>query len=150
MKLSLYKCLGVALLLTLPLLAHAAPPKNTASKATNSVPTENLKSTFVIPKSPKEGRDPFFPKATSIYGSAGVTNVATAAPVLKLRGFLGTSYAQINNITLGVGETQEVKTAGGPVSVHLIEIRLRDETVIIEVNGQRQELSLGRGGLTPR
>jgi hypothetical protein len=46
-------------------------------------------------------------------------------------------------MTLAIGETEEVKTAVGPVSVRLIEIHAADETVVIEANGQRRVVGFG-------
>ena len=150
MKSCSYKIFSLALLLVLPLTTEAAPPKPTA-KATNSFAAElNLRSSFVQPKTPKDGRDPFFPKAVSLYGSTAAAGPAVkVAPVLKLKG-VGDGFAVINGSTLAIGETQEIKTPGGPVNVHLVEVKLQDEVVVIEVNGNRQELGMTRSGLTPR
>src|SRR5436305_3016704 len=107
----LYKFLLLTAWLCLPLLSPAAPAK-TAPKATNSAPSpESFKSVFVMPKTPKEGRDPFFPKATSLYGSAVIPGAQiTSVASLKLVGFMGKDLATINNKPFAVGETQEVKT----------------------------------------
>lgn len=126
-------------LLALPLACYAAP-----SKATNAAPQENNKSTFTIPKSPADGHDPFFPRATSLYQ---MDTAAKPAPelginLLKVNGILGTSLAQINNVTLSIGETEEVKTASGNVSVRLVEIRATDGVVVIEANHQRRALTI--------
>ena len=140
------RLLSLLLLCALPRMAHAAPLK--PKGATNSVASaEDFHSTFITPKTPKDGRDPFYPNATSFYTVAKPTAAdaqTTAAGALKLRGLSMSNYANINGITVGVGETQEIKTSSGPVSVHLIEIKAQDNSVIIEVNGQRRELSMGR------
>lgn len=142
----------IAILLALPLAGRAAPPK--AAKATNALPAENIQSTFVMPKAPAEGRDPFFPRATSVYQTGVI--VRTAAPVdtgislLKLKSILGSSLAQINNMTLAVGETEEVKTSAGLVSVRLVEIHAADESVVIEVHGQRRTLTFGDTNISRR
>lgn len=128
-----------ATLAALPIAGRAAPPK-----ATNALPQANAKSTFLIPQSQAQGRDPFFPKSTSLYQTTVVAPTTPrpdmGAAQLKLKGILGTSFAQINNMTLGVGETEEVKTVSGPVSVHLLAIHAADESVVIEANGQRRVL----------
>ncbi|HLX71505.1 MAG TPA: hypothetical protein VKV04_17980 [Verrucomicrobiae bacterium] len=127
-------------LLALPLASHAAPPK-----ATNAAPLEleHAKSTFVIPKTPADGRDPFFPKATSIYQTDAPVKpvVDSGVNLLKLNGILGSSLAQINNVTLSIGETEEVKTTSGNVAVRLIEIHATDGSVVVEASGQRRVLS---------
>lgn len=129
-----HKLVLAAALLALPQAGHAAP-----SKPTNVVPA----STFTIPKAPAEGRDPFFPKATSIYQTANPAKapvVESGINLLKVTGLSGSTLAQINNVTLSIGEIEEVKTTSGNVAVRLIQIRA-DGTVIVEANGQRRVLT---------
>ena len=120
-----------------PLVVGAAP-----AKATNAPAPQEVKSTFVMPGTPKEGVDPFYPKATSVYPSTNTAPVkaqTSGIELLKLTGNLGTSFASINNQNMAVGETQEIKTSSGPVSVHLLQINT-DGSIIIEVNGERRQL----------
>lgn len=136
-----------AVLLALPSIAGGAPVKST------NQPPQEVRSVFITPNGPKEGRDPFFPDATSIYRRGPVTVVQhiPVADSLKLVGILGNSLANINGTTFAAGETQEVKTAAGPVSVRLLSIKAQDESVVIEADGQRRELKVGgSGGLTGR
>jgi hypothetical protein len=133
-----------AALFLLPLVSYAAPSK--ATNQTNATPQVTVRSTFITPQNPLDGRDPFFPNATSLYQT---TVIVTNKPVqetginlLKLKSVLGTSLAQINNTTLAVGEAEEIKTEAGPVSVKLLEIR-PDNSVVILVNGQRHVLNFG-------
>jgi hypothetical protein len=70
--------------------------------------------------------------------------------VLKLTGLLGNSLANINGVTFAIGETQEVKTTSGSISVRLLQIKVQDESVVIEANGLRRELRVGGRGLTGR
>jgi hypothetical protein len=132
--------LGFALaLLATPLAGYTSP-----TKATNVAPKDKTQSNFIIPRTSADGRDPFFPKATSLYQVDTQTKavvVETGVNQLKLNGILGSNLAQINNMTFSVGETYDVKTASGSISVHLIEIHAADETVVIEANGQRRVLS---------
>lgn len=133
----------LAVLLASAHIGAAAP-----AKSTNQPPKE-VRSIFMMPNSPKEGRDPFFPDATSLYQSRNPLPVVPRTPgteLLKLVGILGNSLANINGVTFATGETQEVKTAAGPVSVHLLQIKLQDESVVIEANGLRRELRAGAGG----
>src|SRR5579862_4526351 len=92
-------------LLVLPLAGQATPPKSTTAAT-----PEKIQSTFTVPKTPQEGRDPFFPKATSLYqvDTPKVAVVDTSINLLKLNGILGSSLAEVNNVTLSVGETEEV------------------------------------------
>jgi len=133
-----------AAVMAVSLIGFAAPPKPTNAPP-KSTSTEVVTSTFTLPKSPRDGRDPFFPNATSLYMTATPTKpvMDNSLQMLKLMGFLNTSYATINKVTLGVGETQEVGTPAGPVSVRLIEIKAQDESVVIEANGQRRTLTIG-------
>ena len=144
MRLRAYKFAFLTALLVCPFAGTAAP-----AKSTNAVAPQEVRSVFVIPNSPKEGRDPFFPTATSLYQSAVPVHAAPTMSVesLKLVGILGNSLANINGVTLAVGETQEVKTSSGAISVRLLQIKPQDESVIVEANGQRRELKSG-GGLT--
>jgi hypothetical protein len=124
-------------LLASPLASYAAPPK-----ATNAAPREHIQSAFIMPKTPEDGRDPFFPNATSLYQTAAVKPVADSGiNLLKLNGILGSSLAQVNNVTLSVGETEEVKTTSGTVSVRLVAIHAADGSAVIEANGERRVLS---------
>ena len=137
----------LAALLASTCVGGAAPVKST------NQPAKEVRSIFVIPNSPAEGRDPFFPNATSLYHSPAPGPVITHTPSadsLRLVGILGSSLANINGATFGIGETQEVRTSSGPVSVRLLEIKPRDESVIVEANGMRRELKVGAGGLTHR
>lgn len=130
----------MTVLVALPLASRSAPLK----ASTNAAPQQSSQSTFVMPKSPAQGRDPFYPNATSLYQTeVAPTRVKpdTGLSSLKLNGILGSDLAQINNVTLQVGETEEIKTPTGTVAVHLLEIHAAAETVVIEVSGQRRTLA---------
>ncbi len=62
------------------LTLFAAPPQRPAQTETSKTP-EMPKSTFVVPASPKEGRDPFFPQSNRLYSENpdAVTNAMAAA-----------------------------------------------------------------------
>jgi hypothetical protein len=138
----------LAALLASSCIAGAAPAKST------NQPPQEVRSVVVMPNSPKEGCDPFFPDSTSLYQSSHPTVVTphtNLADSLKLVGILGSSFANINGVTFAIGETAEVKTSAGPVSVRLLQIKTQDESVVIEANGQRRELNTSGGrGLTGR
>ena len=63
----------------------------------------------------------------------------------KISGTKERRQAPINSHTFAVGETASVKVAAGRVRVHCVEIR--DKSVIVTVNGQKekQELKLAEG-----
>ena len=104
---------------------------------------------FTIPTNHKEGRDPFFPNST-IANSAPVarTNptVALAPTKMILMGISGTPQkrlAIINGRTFEKGEEEEIPSVNGKLKVRCLEIK--EETVIITVNGERQELRMRPG-----
>lgn len=80
--------------------------------------------------------------------SAGTAQPATSPPpatygALTLKGISGSGkgrMALINNETLKIGESARVKTMDTRVDVMVKEIR--DDSVLIEVNGKAQELKL--------
>ena len=97
-------------------------------------------STFVMPTNPREGRDPFYPESIRPYANA----MAHVVPIttLTIRGFSGTPENRmviINNHTFGVGDEGDVLTSGGRVHVRCLEINAN--SVVIEANNQRRELS---------
>jgi hypothetical protein len=152
--------LPAALLLCLafPSLAaqtKANPPTGASSVRTNA-PTAQLeipKSAFIIPASPQEGKDPFFPLSTRLLPSVVVsTNPQPAAAVvaveikLKLNGISGTSarpLAIINNRTFEANEESAVSTVSGPVRIRCLEIK--PDAVVVQVGGEQRILRLRPG-----
>jgi len=127
----------------------AQPPKPAAPSAKPEVTEPEVHSVFAIPHNPKEGRDPFFPNST--HGFSGLVTPTTASvpaapPKMTLMGISGPRekhLAIINGRTFGKGEEQDVPSANGRVHIRCLEIK--EESVIIEVNGERQELRLRQG-----
>lgn len=131
-----------------------------APKPATPPPTEELlipQSIFVMPTSPQEGRDPFFPRSNRPYMSAAVlhTNVAPvvgSAPAptpadLHLKGVSGTAarpLAIINNRTFAVGEQGDVPTPTGRLRIRVVEIR-RDGHVVVQTSSDIVVLSLPAG-----
>lgn len=102
------------------------------------------RSVFVMPASPQDGRDPFFPESTRPYEEAVVSKHAPEPIVFTVKGLSienGRAMVIINNHTFAVGDEGDVLTAGKRVHLRLVEIR--DGTAVIEVNGSRRELSTG-------
>jgi len=117
--------------------------------ASNTPPAKGAKpdanrSVFVIPASPAEGRDPFFPDSSRPY-EAAMANTKVKVDEISLIEFKGLSgtpekrLAIINNHTFAVGDDEFVLTTQGRVHIHCVEIRAN--SVIIELSGQRHELS---------
>jgi hypothetical protein len=130
----------------------APPAKSSTPAATNAAPVEIPipQSVFVIPQSRGDGVDPFFPLSTRLQPAApsNSTNKTAAAGELVIKGFSGTPahpLVILNDRTFGAGDENEVATAQGRARVRCIEINLKDESTIIEVNGQRRELRFRRG-----
>jgi hypothetical protein len=106
------------------------------------MPQSTARSIFTLPNNSKEGRDPFFPNSMRPYENAIVVPQKADVSSLVLRGFSGPPdhrFVIINNHTFGVGDEEDVLTAQGRIHIHCIEIK--GNTVSIEVNGERHELS---------
>jgi hypothetical protein len=114
----------------------AAAPASPAPKAIQ-IPH----STFIIPTSPKEGCDPFFPSSTRLYDSVAPTHIAAVTSLL-LRGISGPPGHRlviINNHTFADGDQGDVAVPGGKIHVRCIEIKAA--SVVVEAGGQRRELT---------
>jgi hypothetical protein len=127
--------------------AAGAPATNLTASAEVVIP----QSVFVVPSSPKEGRNPFFPMSvpvappqpvpTTIGKPAEPTDVVAG---LVLKGTIPSGSkrsAIINGHTLDEGEEREVKMLNGAkVLVRCEEVRA--DSVVVLVRGQRLELRL--------
>jgi hypothetical protein len=126
-------------------------PASVSPAATNAGPAqvEIPKSVFLVPSTPQEGKDPFFPRSMRLYASAGVkTNVQPTAPSFELRlnGISGTAdhrLAIINNQTFQANEEGEVPTNPGHARIRCLEIK--PDSVLVEVGGQQRALRLRPG-----
>ena len=137
-------CLGI--ICAAAAVLHAAPtqtkPKADSSSEgrTNDIP----QSVFVIPDTPEEGRDPFFPNSSHAGTPGPKPSASAGADALVLNGIGGTpdhKLAMINGRTMAEGETNEVNTAAGRVRIRCLEIK--GESALIEViGGERRELHL--------
>ena len=148
--------LAAALLgLTFTSRAAQTPPvaSGKAMATTNAAPAELElpKSLFVIPADSGEGKDPFFPLSTRLRPAPPVvtpttTNVGPVTVQLDLKGISGAvdhRLAIINNRTFAVGEEEELAVNSGRVRVVCKEIK--DDSVIVLVNGQERLLRLRPG-----
>ena len=143
-----------ALLALLGMSVVAAPAAKTTTPGAAATPVSDPhqwdipQSVFQIPSSPKDGRDPFFPNA--ILGAKPPTKVKET-PVIDPSGFVLNGItsppkrtAMINGRTFEPGESGEVKLpGGGRILIKCVEIK--NESAIIEVAGQRQELKMRFG-----
>ena len=102
-------------------------------------------SQFAIPTSRAEGRNPFFPESTLTkvpQNSPTNTTGRVSAIALTLQGISG-RFALINGRTFAEGEDGDVTVNQSKVHIHCIKIK--EDGVTIEVNGNRQELKLRPG-----
>ena len=104
--------------------------------------TNANRSIFILPSTPREGRDPFFPDSTRPYKVAVAANPRVAdVTSLVVKGFSGSMEHRlviINNHTFAAGDEGDVVTPAG--RIHLSCIEIRTNSVVIEVGGQRHEL----------
>ena len=155
MKARFYSRTGVRGVLTLVVLAIGvsgvlAAPSPKKAAATNGVEKLSMtpQSVFVVPSSPAEGCDPFFPDSTRIFGvKSAAPKVSSRVDIgaLVLNGLSGTTehrLAMINGHTFAEGEKAEINTSSGRIQIKCVEIKTG--SVVIEVNGQRQELHLAK------
>jgi hypothetical protein len=126
--------------------AQAKPPALSAAPTTNATALAEqpiTQSIFIIPATPKEGRDPFFPQSVQAVPqpvSAKASPVDTSNFVLNGITPSGPRRtAMINGRTFETGETGEIKLpTGAKVMIKCEEIR--NDSVIIILDGQRREL----------
>ena len=108
-------------------------------------------SVFVIPRKVDEGKDPFFPNSSRVYGADATAKPgAKPQPVadLTLRGISGTAEAPlaiINTTTCTTGETAEIITKNSRIKVQCLEINMAAGTVLLQVGAERRELRLAAG-----
>lgn len=123
--------------------AQPAPPSPPGAPPVREL--QFIKSVFE--NSPASGKDPFFPK--SIRRGTPVSTNSTIEQIpsftfLALKGISGSKLhrlAIINNRTFETGEEAELKTGTQTVRVKCVEIR--DDCVVVSINGLKQNLYLG-------
>lgn len=102
------------------------------------------RSIFVLPTSPKEGCDPFFPTSLRPYESAipiassGGHGDLTDLRLNGISGPLDHRLVIINDVTFAAGDEAEVRTTKGRIRIRCLEIT--GNTVVVEADGQRHEL----------
>jgi hypothetical protein len=131
--------------------AGAAPAASVSRPpaSPNAAPTlpDAPKSVFVIPGTPQEGKDPFFPLSTRLRPMVRPpgTNPAPVVVIaeLELKGISGIAthrLAIINNRTFETGEEGDVICNGARVHVKCGEIG--PDSVVVIVNGKERIVQL--------
>lgn len=104
--------------------------------------TNAIRSVFVFPSTPQQGRDPFFPNSNRPYEHAAVATPQVAdVSSLVVKGFSGTTTHRlviINNHTFAAGDEGDVTTSAGRLHLRCLEIG--SNSVVVNVGGHRHEL----------
>jgi len=134
-------------------LACGGDTKPASGSASNNVAVaavpeiEIPQSIFIIPSSPREGRNPFFPLSTAATPPPTTRPTATVdVAMLSLNGLTSPPRrtAIINGYTFEPGEEHEVRIPGGgrePIKC----IEIKDDSATVLIRGQRRELRLRSG-----
>ncbi len=123
--------------------AKALPP---AAAPVAAVPAQIPQSVFNVPSSPKEGRNPFFPRSTAAGPAAPTKQLNVDASTIVLNGITSPPKrtAMINGRTFEAGEEGEIKAPNGSrILIKCVEIR--NDSAVISVAGQLRELRLRFG-----
>ena len=116
-----------------PLPLFAAPPPQPPK-------LEIPQSVFAYPNNALEGRDPFFPGSTRVYGTnPDNQNRSASLSDLTLKSILGTPprvFAIINTHTFAVGDNGDVTLKDGRrLHIHCVDINPKARTVTVEASG---------------
>lgn len=99
-----------------------------------------VKSVFIMPTNPNEGRDPFFPNSMRPY-QAFLSKRPVDLTSLEIKGYseiAGQRYVIINNHTFGEGDEGDVITPQGRVHIRCLSVSAT--SVLVEANGARHLL----------
>jgi hypothetical protein len=137
--------------LLLVVFCCAIHPAAALASGTNATALANPQSLFV---DDAQGKDPFFPQSTRRMQqpltpmSTNMPSPVVAVAPLVLKGISGSKLqplALINNATIGIGESADVRTGAQTVKIRCRDIR--DRSALIEINGtgEVRELKLREG-----
>jgi hypothetical protein len=127
-------------------MAQGGGPTPSGTPAASS---EIPQSIFIIPATPREGRNPFFPHSTSAAPAPVRSNTSFVdASSIMLNGLTSPPKrtAIINGNTFEVGEEHEIRLAGGGKEI-IKCLEIKSDSATIELRGQRRELRLRQGVL---
>jgi hypothetical protein len=147
-----FHCAVFAALTTAGSAVDATGAKSAAPKAAMGTPLTAAsfdfpKSIFGIPPTIKEGRNPFFPEATTpVRRDDKSSKPAVDAQTIVLNGITSgvKPTAMINGRTFEEGETGNIKLKeGNLLAIQCLEIKI--QSAVILYNGQKRELRLRTG-----
>jgi hypothetical protein len=99
-------------------------------------------SVFIMPSSPSEGRDPFFPNSMRPYEeNRSHTRHQADLTSLQIKGFseiAGQRYVIINNHTFGAGDEGDVITPEGRIHIRCLQVGI--DSVLVESGGAQHLL----------
>jgi hypothetical protein len=122
-----------------------APPAQVSSNASPAAASATAppQSVFIVPTSPTQGRNPFFPRSTLNGPAAQSKPELVDASAVVLNGLTSPprATAMINGRTFEPGESGQIKLPNGArVLVRCLEIRTN--AVVAIIGAQRYELRL--------
>ncbi len=123
-------------LLALATWPAAAAPAAVAPPDTNT----QVMSIFIMPTTPGEGRDPFFPNSTRPYEDY-ISKRPVELSALIIKGFSeinGHRYVIINNHTFASGDEGDVTTPQGRIHIRCLSISA--DSVLVESAGAQHVL----------
>ena len=147
--------LAAMCLLALPCLnTYSAPAAKDAKKSDakrSSTPSEVVipLSVFVVPQTPKDGKDPFFPASTRPYVNLqpivkGQKPQVIEVP-LTLTGIIPSKLAMVNGRTFSEGEEGEVVVNGTRKKIRCVKVKQESAIVELLPEGERRELKMRFG-----
>ena len=140
--------LSLCAALAAPAAPAAGSPAPAPGVSTNAGPAAALaapvpQSVFIVPTSPKQGRNPFFPRSTFNTPAAQPKPEVVDTSQVVLNGLTSPprATAMINGRTFETGESGEIRLRNGArVLVRCLEIRA--DAVVAVIGAQRCELRL--------
>jgi hypothetical protein len=122
--------------------ANSAPPEKPGAGTSSAADKQIPQSVYVVPANQKDGRDPFFPDSDRLKARVVVKSTPNTPSVTLVLNGLSPGLAMINGRTMAAGEESDVNSSGRRVHIRLVEIKDKEKTVVVEVDGERRELTL--------